>query len=221
MLTPFERLWSFMIKPWVIVAYVGLIILCIFYIDQPVAYYFHDFNFRSTQPILVGITYLGTNKLYIAGLFLLALFFRYVKPHKQVEKRVWFLWLCVVIPNVICTVLKILCGRARPDLLFNEHIYGFFGLKTNSLFWSFPSGHTSTVMGLALGLCILFPYYYAAFILVGLIVVLSRVLLTYHYLSDVLAAGYLALLEVGLIYWWLRGKLNFESSRHELRHPSI
>ena len=116
----------------------------------------------------------------------------------------WFLWLCVLVPSLVCLVLKVLLGRARPDLLFNEHLYGFFGLKTHAPYWSFPSGHTTTVMGFVFGLSVLFPRKCYLFILAGSIVVLSRILLTHHYLSDVMAASYLALLEVGLLFWWSR-----------------
>jgi len=96
--------------------------------------------------------------------------------------------------------LKVIFGRARPDMLFNDQLYGFYGLQTHAQFWSFPSGHTTTVMGFVFGLCALFPRHCVAFILTGLIVVSTRILLTHHFLSDVLIASYLALLEVGLLY---------------------
>nr|WP_232220646.1 hypothetical protein [Legionella tunisiensis] len=61
-------------------------------------------------------------------------------------------------------------------------------------------------MGAALGLSILFPRYFYAFILAGLTIAFSRVFLTHHYLSDVLTASYLTLLEVGILLCILRRK---------------
>ena len=206
MVTPFERLFGVMTKPWVVVGYLVLIILSILYFDKPIAYYFHDLDLKKTRPVLGWVTNLGLGGLYLVPLFILALFFRYVYHNKKWEERAWFLWLCVLISSLVCLVLKISFGRSRPDLLFSEHLYGFFGLKMSAYFWSFPSGHTTTIMSMAFGLSVLFPRYWYAFILVGLMIVCSRVMLTHHYLSDVMIAGYLALVEVGLIHYWLHRK---------------
>ncbi len=210
---PFERLLAIMIKPWVVILYMGLIMLSFLYLDRPIAYYFHDLNFRTTIPILNWLTKLGLGGLYFFPLFILALFFRYIRRNKDLERRVWFLWLCVLVPSLICVVLKILVGRARPDLLFSDHLYGFHGMKTQAPFWSFPSGHTTTVMGFVFGLSILLPRYCYALIAAGLVVVSSRILLTHHYLSDVMIASYLALVEVGLLHWWLQRKHFFINQR--------
>ena len=207
-MTAFDRLITATTKPWVIVSYIGLMIILFFYIDQPVAYYFHDLDYRTNQPMLHWITLLGSGKVYFAPLFIIAVFFRYIFPNKPLEARAWFLWLCALIPSTICLVLKVVLGRARPDLLFTEHLYGFYGWHTNELFWSFPSGHTTTLMGVIFGLGVLFPRFLYLFIAIGLAIVSSRILLTHHYLSDVLVAAFLALLEVGLLRWWLK-RINF------------
>ena len=202
-MTRFDRLFVVMTKPWVTISYFLLIILSILYVDKPIAYFFHDLDLKNNMPLLNWVTKSGLGGLYIIPLFLGALFFRFINHHKKWEERFWFLWLCVLIPSLICVLLKILFGRARPDLLFNDQLYGFFGLQTRAYFWSFPSGHTTTIMGFVFGLSILFPRYCYLFLLMGLTVVSSRVMLTQHYLSDVMAASYLALLGVGLIHLWL------------------
>lgn len=205
-MNPFDRLFAVMVKPWVVIGYLVLIILLIVYLDKPVAYFFQGVNLGNTMPILNWFTKLGLGALYFVPLFILALFFRYIHRNKTWEANAWFLWLCALIPGVICVVLKIILGRARPDLLFSEGFYGFYGLNTHASFWSFPSGHTSTIMGVVFGLSVLIPRYGYAFIALGLAIATSRILLTKHYLSDVLIASYLALLEVGLLRYWLRCK---------------
>lgn len=205
-MTPFERLFAVMTKPWVAASYLGLIVLSFIYFDQPIAYYFYSLDLKTKLPILTWITNAGVVGVYFVSLLLLALFFRYIQSNAQWEARAWFLWLCVALPNLICVILKVTFGRARPTLLFSDELYGFYGLQTQAQFWSFPSGHTTTIMGLVFGLSIIFPRYCYAFLVSGFLVALSRVLLTNHFLSDVLTASYLTLLEVGLLLLLLRCK---------------
>lgn len=205
-MSPFNRLFSIMIKPWVIVLFAIFLIVSYNYIDKPLAIYFDSFDLKNTMPFLSWITQLGLGAIYLFGFVAGALFFRYVRKNRVWEARFWFLWLCVVTTSTVCIVLKILLGRARPDMWFGKQDYGFYGLQTNSAYWSFPSGHTSTIMGAAFGLCILFPRYTWGFITAGLLVALSRVLLTQHYLTDVACATALALIETGFLLWFLKKK---------------
>ena len=104
---------------------------------------------------------------------------------------------CLIIPNLICLILKMLLGRARPDLLFLDHSYGFYGLHlTQAKYWSYPSGHTTTIISLLYGIHWIFPRYNRLCILIGVLLISTRVLLNYHYLSDVVATAGLTLLEL-------------------------
>lgn len=206
-MTPFERLLAIMIKPLVMVSCIGVIVVSFLYFDRPIAHYLHGVDLRNNLSCLNWFTMLGLSPLYLIPLFLLALFFRYIRHNRTWEVRTWFLWLCVLFPTIICLILKMLLGRARPDLLFgSSQQYGFYGWHTDASYWSFPSGHTTTAMGLVFGLCVLFPRFFYMFISLGLFLVSSRILLTHHYLSDVMSAAYLALLEVGLLLWWFKRK---------------
>ena len=203
-MTAFDRIAKKMLRPWVAVCYLSIVALIFLYIDQPVAWFFNDLGLKAKLPILYWMTKLGTGEFYIAALFFLALFFRYAYRNKTWETRSWFLWLCVLTPYVVCGVLKVLLGRARPELLFEQQLFGFYGFHTTPAYWSFPSGHTSTIMGLVFGLIILFPRYCYAFFLSGILLISTRVLLTNHYLSDVITTGYLTLLEITVLFYWLR-----------------
>lgn len=205
------NLFTVMTKPIVVVLTCVGIVLCMFYVDNPLAYDLMALDLDHRFPFLQWVTELGLGSLYLIPLPLLALYFRYGHRNHLYEVRTWFLWGCALIPSALCLVLKILLGRARPELLFNAHLYGFYGLQLKALYWSFPSGHTSTVMGFVFGLCVLFPRYSLAFMVPGLIVVSSRVFLTHHYLSDVLAASYFSLLEVALLHWWLKQRPYFSA----------
>lgn len=184
---------------------IGVTVLFL-YADRPLLMWFALLDLGSHWPFLHAITWFGKGWPYM-GLFLaLALWFRYIRVNALWEMRAWFLWLCVMIPNLIGLVLKIGFGRARPLLWLQDHLYGFYWLQTKSAYWSFPSGHATTVMGVAVGLSIVFPRYMPGFLSVAGLVILSRLALLEHYASDVLIAAYLVLLELSLLVYVLRKK---------------
>lgn len=201
--TAFEQLFSVMTKPWVVLSFLGLIIISFLYIDQSITIAAHDAQLEAQFPWLVLLTKFGKKSAYLIVIVLVALTSRLVFKNRYWECRAWFLLICLLFSNLVCLVIKVAMGRARPDLFFSEHLYGFFGPHKNQLYWSFPSGHTTTVMALMFGLSALFPRYMIGFILFGALVAASRVMLLQHYLSDVLMASYLALIEVGFLYYWL------------------
>lgn len=193
-----------MLSPGIAISYLCVTVLSFFYFDKPIAYYFHNLALKTKLPAIFWITKLGTGAIYMALFLLLALFFRYIRHNKQWEIRCWFLWLCVLVPNIICGILKVLLGRARPELLFDQQLYGFYGSHINELYWSFPSGHTTTVTSLIIGLSLLFPRFCYAFLIAGFSIIATRILLTNHYFSDVMLTSYLTLIEVGVLLFYLR-----------------
>ena len=197
---PVQRLFTIMTKPWVAMSYLGLVLLSFLYVDKPLALLLQPHNLGTHYPWLGFLTVLGESKFYLVALLLLALVFRYLVRNRLWELRTWFLWLSVLIPNLICLVLKVLLGRARPELLFSEQVYGFYGFHRDASYWSFPSGHTTTIMGFVFGLSLLFPRHAWLYLVIGFAVVASRILLLQHYLSDVMIAADLALLEVGVLW---------------------
>lgn len=201
-----HRLFTFMTKLGVMIAFLLIISLSYFYIDRPLATLLASFNFATELRWLWWLTAVGTGLIYMLVFFLTALFFRYVKVNAVYEARSWFLWLCVVCCSTITGILKVVLGRARPDLWIQAKIYGFYGFQTARPFMSFPSGHTTTVMSVAIGLSVLFPRHWLLFFATGFLVALSRVLLLQHYLSDVLAAAYLVIIEIGLLRYLLQKK---------------
>jgi len=214
-MNPFDRVLSIFTKPRVAAGVISFLVLSFLFIDQPLATYLYSLRLGINYPFLNWITNVGLGGVYFVSLFSLALFFRYIVKRADWEARAWFLWLCVVVPSLVCFCLKMLLGRSRPKLLFNDDLYGFYFFKTHAPFWSFPSGHSTTIMGLVFGLSILFPRYGYRFMFLGAVVAISRVLLTHHFLSDVLTASYLALLEVGLLYCVLRQRAWLEPAyRH-------
>lgn len=193
----FNRLFRTMIKPQSILGVLILFAVLFVWGDKFVA---QQVASLTGLNYLKFITNLGNTKLWVIGLAVLFLLFKYGLKRRKAAINTAFLWFCVFVPDLINVFIKIGFGRARPEHLFNDGIYGFQWLEYTRDYWSFTSGHTTTIMGLVFGLWILFPKYRWWFFSVGCIVPITRVLLNQHYLSDVLVPIYLTLIEVGLIH---------------------
>jgi membrane-associated phospholipid phosphatase len=102
--------------------------------------------------------------------------------------RALFLFAAVACSGLMVDVLKPLLGRARPVMLFTHHVYGFTYLHFAAAYESFPSGHAACATGAGLALGVLAPRYRTLSISIGLLLGFTRVIVTAHYLSDVLAA---------------------------------
>lgn len=169
-----------------------LIMLSYQYADQAISLYIYKHAIAIKIPGLHYFSMLGKN--VIAALFCI-IFILYARFFLHSSKHLWqgiYLFSCVLLSNALCLVLKIAFGRARPmEWLLHDH-YGFFGPNYQPEYWSFPSGHSISSMSLVFGLCFIFPRLYKFFLIVGLLLIASRVLLLRHYLSDVLAASLIA-----------------------------
>ncbi len=196
-----ERIFRWMLNPVVLMLYILFIGASYIYFDKPIAGYFYQLHLRENLRWLSALSLLGKSSICLGLLLGMALYFQYAHPKSIWKERLWFLFLCVFISNFICLVLKVALGRARPDLFFDSQIYGFYWFEYTRAYWSFPSGHTTTIISLAAGLTVIFPRYLWLLFTLALLVTSTRILHYHHYLSDVLAAFYLTVLEVGLIKW--------------------
>lgn len=194
------------IKPKIIISFLFIVVLSYFRLDQDLAQGFMTLDLAHYWPYLSWLNVLGESVPYLILFFVLACYFQAFKKNQQYAECFWFLWFSVLIPITVCTFLKIMLGRARPILWLQEQVYGFYGFKLEHDFWSFPSGHTTVLMGLAFGLCVLLPKKSFVWIGIGLLLSSIRIILLHHYLSDVLVAGYLALLEIGFLLYVLKKK---------------
>ncbi len=109
------------------------------------------------------------------------------------------LWVGLLLPMILSTatthLLKWIIGRGRPK--FEAGPFHFEPFTPGAPLESFPSGHTSGAVTLALVLCVLFPRSRGVFILLAVLAGLDRIVKSEHYLSDVLAGAALG----GLCVW--------------------
>lgn len=102
-----------------------------------------------------------------------------------------FLLASLALSGLIVNVMKFFFGRIRPRYLFSEGAYGFSPLRFLHGADSFPSGHSQTAFAVAVVLSFISPQHTKKFIAVAILVAISRVVMTNHYLSDVLIGSYI------------------------------
>lgn len=203
-MTQFEKTFSIMKKPVVIAIYAIIVVLVFLYIDKPLAIDFKQLDFRSNLHVLNILTTFGQWKIYVLVFFLAGIYFRFVQKNAVIDARAWYLLGCVFIVNVVGFAVKIAVSRARPDLLFSADQFGFYWFQMKDSYWSFPSGHSLTIASMVVGLGVIFPRYFYALFVFGILVAISRVLLFRHYLSDVMTGFYLGVLVVGFFTQYLK-----------------
>lgn len=94
-------------------------------------------------------------------------------------------WAAVAGSWVLAEAAKYLFDRARP----HDSGLGIAPLVKTPSSSSFPSGHSATAAAGAISLSVTYPAFTPAFVLGGLIVILSRIYLGVHYPSDVCAGA--------------------------------
>lgn len=169
------------------------IIISYFYADLPVTIFVRDAFAHShwfTQIFAEIIMRFGNGAIYIAGGGVFCVIF-YIAKKKRWAWLAAYVVLAVIISGLACNVFKILLGRARPNEYFANQLYGFYFLKFENNFWSFPSGHSTTISSACTALYLVFRTWGWILLALTIAVMACRVIVQAHYLSDVMAGGYL------------------------------
>lgn len=98
------------------------------------------------------------------------------------------------------SLLKFSLGRARPVMMHEEDLYGFFGFQTEQLFHAMPSAHTAVAMAAFWCIWFLIPKagLRAFALLVFIIIIAGRLFLGEHYPGDLIAGAWLGFT---CVYW--------------------
>lgn len=130
-----------------------------------------------------------------------------------------FVFAAIAVSGILVNVIKILTGRARPELLETANLYGFFPIGLEGDFHSFPSGHTNTLFALMISLALFWPRARTGLLLLAAFLSAGRVVMNKHFVSDVVAGAALAWVTT----LWLRDvfarhHVVFEFDRHGRVH---
>jgi membrane-associated phospholipid phosphatase len=169
-----------------------------FWLDRPLAFFAHEhlrqfavFDRLTRIPELIGP---------IAVLTLLAVGVRALmgRPLSHLQTTMAVCGVSLIVSGAAKTHLKYVFGRTWPETwvrnnpsLIRDGVYGFNPFHDGAGFASFPSGHTAAVCAMVAVLWLCYPSYRWLYGMVVAAVTIGLVAANYHFLSDVIAGGFL------------------------------
>ena len=102
----------------------------------------------------------------------------------------------VAASGILANIIKVIVCRPRPPLFIEQSIteWNTLGFQIDYMWNSFPSGHATTGLAIAVAGAAAYPRAKYVFWVVGAAIALGRIMLNVHYLSDVLAGSLLGVL---------------------------
>lgn len=179
------------------VSFVAVVAACAasyLFLDIPMLRMFQSSGLAAFRRLFEVITRLGVSTPWLVLSALAAIWFRYVKKDRTASNTAFFVFASIAVSGLAADLIKFVVGRYRPVMFLNENLYGFRFFSLGYAYNSFPSGHANTITALLLSLYLVFKGPGTAYILVAVPVIMSRVIIGAHFLSDALFGTYLAVL---------------------------
>ena len=120
--------------------------------------------------------------------------------------RLGFLFLAIGLPGLILTVVKRLIGRARPLVEGSPDPFIYRPLGWSVEYSSLPSGHAIDSFAAAMAIGLLWPRARPVMWTFAVAIAVSRVVLTAHFPSDVLAGAVAGVVGVLLVRDWFAAR---------------
>jgi membrane-associated phospholipid phosphatase len=105
----------------------------------------------------------------------------------SIVMRLSYLFLAIALPGLVVTVVKRLIGRVRPS---DSGPFAYFPWSWQPEYASLPSGHSTTAFAAAVAIATLWPRTRIPLLIFAVVIATSRVVITAHFVSDVIAAAF-------------------------------
>ena len=180
----------------ILISFPLLVLFCVigyFFFDLPIAQNCKSiFSSSKIRRILKDISKLGIATFYLICSAVIFMFFRFIRKRKIWSNRALFVFLSISLSGMLVLITKFIFGRYRPKRFVKEQLYGFEFFQLKGKITSFPSGHASTIVALMLSLYFISPKYRVIYFIIAFVVVISRVFVCHHFLTDVVVGSYVA-----------------------------
>jgi membrane-associated phospholipid phosphatase len=136
--------------------------------------------------------------------------------------RLGYLFIAVGLPGLVSTVVKRWIGRVRPS---DAGPFAYEPFSWRPDYASFPSGHATTAFAALVAFGLIFPRMRPVLWLYALLVAASRVAVSAHYASDVIAGAVFGAFGALLVRdWFAARRLGFfvdpDGAVHKMAGPS-
>jgi len=168
--------------------------------DKAIATYFYTLHNQTVTELFNVLTGLGNSAWYFIPSILLFFYFKKIKNQPNETLIALYIFMTNLVAGLLVWVFKVPFGRARPKLYLEHNLYGFQWFEIKPDLVSFPSGHTITIISTVVAFSLLFPKWKYLLLSLGALVAFSRVVLTKHYMSDVVFASFLGTMVAIYLY---------------------
>jgi len=117
--------------------------------------------------------------------------------------RLEYVFLAIALPGLFVTIIKRLIGRVRPSDLGP---FAYMPWSWRPAYASMPSGHGTTAVAAAIAIGAIWPKARVPMWIYAAVIALSRVVIQAHYVSDVIAAGFVGAFGAILVRNWFAAR---------------
>jgi membrane-associated phospholipid phosphatase len=139
--------------------------------------------------------------------------------------RLGFVFMAVGLPSLFATIVKRLIGRGRP-FVEGTDVFAYEPFSWTARYASMPSGHTTTAFAALVAIGAIFPQARALLWIYAVMIGLSRVIITAHHPSDVIAGAIVGAASALLVRNWFAArrlgfKVTADGSVRQMPGPSV
>jgi membrane-associated phospholipid phosphatase len=132
--------------------------------------------------------------------------------------RLGFVFAAIALPSLFANIVKNMIGRARPFVAGND-IWAYEPFTWHARYASFPSGHATTAFAALVAIGAIFPQARALMWIYAVLMAFSRVIVTAHHPSDVIAGAIFGAVGAYLVRnWFAARRLGFAVGTDGLVH---
>jgi membrane-associated phospholipid phosphatase len=117
--------------------------------------------------------------------------------------RLTYLFFAIAVPGLMVTIVKGFIGRARPS---DSGPFVYLPWTWRHEYASLPSGHSTTAFAAACAIAALWPRTRIPLLVFAVIIASSRVVITAHFVSDVVAAAFVGTFGAILVRNWFAAR---------------
>ena len=177
---------------------IAAVLICYFWIDRPVAFFVYDHHINKIEAFR-WLTYPPPEVQNWSALILVMLVLRRASgPFLHWQKVLLVACVSLIVADDFRISLGDVCGRYWPDTwthdnpsLIGTGAYGFHPFQRGDDVGSFPSGHACRILGFGMVWMIAAPGSRVITIVLCAPMLVSLVLMNYHFVSDVIAGSVL------------------------------